>query len=373
MKIGMFTNYYKPTTTGVVNSICSLKEGLENLGHEVYVFTFSHLGYKDKEKGIIRIGSIKFEKNNEFDLMLPSFGKSIKTIKSLDVIHSHHPVIMGWFGSFFAELYTKPHIFTYHSQYENYSIYIPFEQRITKAVTKKIIKNYANKCDCVISPSESIKKIILKQGINTRIDVVPTGINLERFKTGNGSKIRKKHKISLNKKILLYAGRIAKEKNIDLLINSFDLIAKKREDVCLVIVGKGLKKMHLKRIIKKMKLEKKVILAGFSKSIQDYYDAADLFVFSSPNETQGLVLVEAMASGKPVVAVESSGANDIINGKNGFLAKNSVKDFSSKITKILDDDNLRKSMSEEALKTSEKFSTEIMAKRMQEIYKSLLN
>lgn len=369
----MFTNYYKPSATGVVSSISLLKHGLEELGHEVYVFTFSHLGYKDKEKGIIRIGSIKFEKNNEFDLMLPSFGRSIKTIKSLDVIHSHHPVIMGWFGSFFAELYNKPHVFTYHSQYENYSIYIPFEQRITKKVTKKIIKNYANKCNCVISPSESIKNIILEQGINTRIDVVPTGINLEQFKNGNGLRIREKHKIPRNKKILLYAGRIAKEKNIDLIIRSFNLIAKKRNDVVLVILGKGIKKMHLRLLVNKLRLKKNVVLAGFSESVQDYYDAADLFVFSSPNETQGLVLVEAMASGKPVVAVESAGANDIINGNNGLLAKNSVKDFSSKITKILDDDDLRKSMSEEAVKTSERFSTEIMSKKIESIYKSLLD
>jgi len=384
MKIGFFTNVYKPVINGVVNSISSFKKGLEELGHEVYVFAPTCPGYKDDEKNIFRIESLKLPSQEEYRMALPIFNKkSLEVIKELDIIHTHYPFIMGNYGSLFADIYNifadiynkplKPVVFTYHTQYEKYTHYIPFEQGITKKFTKWMVKDYANKCDCVIAPSESIRKMLLNQGIKSRIEVVPTGINLDVFGNPNRKIIRKKYNLGLEQKLLLYAGRIAKEKNLEFLINSFKLVLNKKPNTYLILVGRRTKKSYLIDLIKELHLETKVFMVGHSNAVQNYYGAADLFVFSSVSETQGLVLVEAMAAGIPVVAVDSPGVRDVVNGKNGFMVQDSIRDFSEKVIKVLDDDKLREKMSQNARKTASSYSIQKMSKRMLKVYKSVLN
>lgn len=372
MKIGIFTNVYKPVINGVVNSISALKQGLEELNHDVYIFAPKHPNYKDDEKRIFRIESIKLSSKEKYRLSLPIFRKSSKIIKELDIIHTQHPFIMGNYGSFFADIYNKPLIFTHHTQYEKYTHYIPFEQETIKMFTRWIVNDYANKCDCVIAPSESIKKMLLKQGIRSRIEVIPTGINLDVFGNPNREIIRKRYNLGSEQKLLLYAGRIAKEKNLEFLLNAFRLVLNKKPNTYLMLVGKRTNKRYLVDIIKKLNLQTSVFLVGHSNTVQNYYGAADLFVFSSVTETQGLVLVEAMAAGTPVVAVDAPGVRDVVNGKNGFLVGNSIREFSEKIIKVLDDNKLREKMSQNAIKTSSNYSISKMSKKMLQIYKSVL-
>jgi len=374
MKIGIFTNIYKPVINGVVNSISSFKKGLEELGHEVYIFAPTCPDYKDDEKNILRIKSVRLPLQNDYRISLPPLAKKmLDIIKQLDVIHTQHPFVMGNYGSFFADIYNKPLIFTHHTQYDKYSHYIPFEQETVQMFTRWLVKDYANKCDCVIAPSESIKKMLLNQGIKSRIEVVPTGINLDVFGNPNREIIRKKYNLSLEQKLLLYAGRIAKEKNLEFLIKSFKLVLNKKPNTYLMLVGSRTKKDYLVDLIKKLNLETKVFLVGHSNAVQNYYGAADLFVFSSVSETQGLVLVEAMAAGIPVVAVDSPGVRDVVNGKNGFMVQDSIRDFSEKVIKVLDDDKLREKMSQNARKTASSYSIQKMSKRMLKVYKSVLN
>ena len=374
MKIGIFTNIYKPVINGVVNSISSFKKGLEELGHEVYIFAPTCPDYKDDEKNILRIKSVRLPLQNDYRISLPPLAKKmLDVIKQLDVIHTQHPFVMGNYGSFFADIYNKPLIFTHHTQYDKYSHYIPFEQETVQMFTRWLVKDYANKCDCVIAPSESIKKMLLNQGIKSRIEVVPTGINLDVFGNPNREIIRKKYNLSLEQKLLLYAGRIAKEKNLEFLIKSFKLVLNKKPNTYLMLVGSRTKKDYLVDLIKKLNLETKVFLVGHSNAVQNYYGAADLLVFSSKTETQGLVLVEAMAAGTPVVAVDSPGIREVVDGKNGFLTKELLSEFSEKIIKILENDALRKEMSQNARKTASRYSIQKMSKRMLKVYKSVLN
>jgi len=372
MKIGIFTNIYKPVINGVVNSISSFKKGLEELGHEVYIFAPKHPNYKDDEKRIFRIESVSLSSKEKYRLSLPIFRKSLKAIKQLDIIHTQHPFIMGYYASFFADIYNKPLIFTHHTQYEKYTHYIPFEQEITKKFTRWIVNDYANKCDCVIAPSESIKKMLLKQGIKSRIEIVPTGINLDVFENPNREIIRKRYDFGLEQKLLLYAGRISKEKNLEFLIKSFKLILNKKPNTYLMLVGRSAKKGYLINLIKKLHLETKVFLVGHSNAVQNYYGAADLLVFSSTTETQGLVLVEAMAAGTPVVAVDSPGVRDVVNGKNGLMVKESIREFSENVIRVLDDSKLREKMSQNARKTAANYSISKMSKRILQVYNSVL-
>ncbi|MBU3941565.1 MAG: glycosyltransferase, partial [Nanoarchaeota archaeon] len=304
MKIGIFTNVYKPISNGVVSSISALKQGLEESGHDVYIFTPKHPKFKDNEKRIFRIESIKFPSKEKYRLSLPIFRKSVNIIKQLDIIHTQHPFIMGNYASFFADIYNKPLVFTHHTQYEKCTHYIPFEQKITKKFTRWIVKNYANKCDCVIAPSESIKEILVKQKIKSKIVTIPTGIDLNIYGNPREGLIRKKYNIRPEQKLLVYAGRIAKEKNIEFLLCAFRHILNKRPNTYLMLVGKRNRKNYLVDIIKKFNLQTSVFLVGHSNAVQNYYGAADLFVFSSVSETQGLVLVEAMAAGTPIIAID---------------------------------------------------------------------
>ncbi len=372
MKIGIFTNVYKPISNGVVNSISSLKQGLEELGHEVYIFAPKHPNYKDNEKGIFRIESIKLSSKEKYRLSLPIFRKPSKIIKKLDIIHTQHPFIMGNYGSFFADIYNKPLIFTHHTQYEKYTHYIPFEQEITKKFTRWIVNDYANKCDCVIAPSESIKNMLLKQKIKSKIVTVPTGIDLDIYGNPKGELIRKRYSLRPEQKLLVYAGRIAKEKNIEFLLYAFRHILNKRPNTYLMLVGKRTNKRYLVDVIKKLNLQTSVFLVGHSNAVQNYYGAADLFVFSSTTETQGLVLIEAMAAGTPVVAVDAPGVRDVVNGKNGFMVRESIREFSEKVIRVLDDKKLMEKMSQNARKTASKYSISKMAKRMLDVYKSVL-
>jgi len=373
MKIGFFTNVYKPVINGVVSSICSFKKGLEELGHEIYVFVPTSPGYKDGERNIVRIDSVGLPLQHDYRISLPPLAKKmLKIIKSLDIIHTQHPFVMGNYGSFFADVYEKPLVFTHHTQYDKYSHYVPFRQEAVKMFTRWIVKDYANKCDCVIAPSESIKKIIINQGVVSRIEVVPTGIDLMVFENADKNIVREKYNIEPGQKLLLYVGRIAKEKNLEFLLNAFRLVLKKKPDSYLMLVGYGPEEGYLDGLIKKTGIEKNIFQAGVSSSVQDYYAAADLFVFSSLTETQGLVLVEAMAAGTPVVAVDSAGVKDVVDGKNGSLTKNNISEFSERIIKLLENDALRKEMSQNARKTASSYSIQKMSRKMLKVYESVL-
>ncbi len=373
MKIGFFTDVYKPVINGVVSSISSFKKGLEELGHKVYVFAPTCPGYKDDEKNILRIESVGLPLQHDYRISLPPLAKKMrKIIKQLDIIHAQHPFFMGNYASFFADIYKKPLVFTHHTQYEKYSHYIPFEQETTQMFIRWLVKDYANKCDCVIAPSESIRKMLLKQGIASRIVVVPTGVDLGVFENADKNIVRKKYNIKQDKKLLLYAGRIEKEKNLEFLLKAFKLVLRKKPDTFLMLVGHGPEEGYLDGLIKKFKLEKNIFSVGVSRSVQDYYAAADIFVFSSVTETQGLVLVEAMAAGTPVVAVDSPGIKDVVDGKNGFLTKECLSEFSEKIIMILEDNALREEMSQNARKTASKYSIQKMSRKMLKVYELVL-
>ncbi len=281
MKIGFFADAYKPTINGVVKSMASFKKGLEDMGHEVYVFAPKRPKFKDKEKNVFRIGSIKLPSNSDYRMCLPLFNSSIKVIKDLDVIHAHHPFMIGRYAYFFAEFYNKPLVFTHHTQYERYCHYVPFEQHITKMMALWLVKEFANNCDCVIAPSKSIRSLIKKRGIKSRIEVVPTGIDLNMFKKADPKMLRNRYKIPKEKKILLYLGRLAKEKNVELVIDAFKIVKEKMPDTCLFIAGSGDEEEFLKKRAAENNVSGDVFFCGKIRNVFDFYSSADLFVFGS--------------------------------------------------------------------------------------------
>ncbi len=381
MKIGMFINYYTPSKGGMETSVINLCKGLEKAGHETFVFAPEYPNWKDKKKNIFRYKSICFNYAGYFYVIpVPFLSNMELTVKrlSLDIIHSHQPYSLGDEALKFSKKFNLPLVFTYHIRYEDYCHYIPFVPRsISKKYIRKITREYSNKCDAVIAPSSAIKKLLLDRGITTPISVIPSGINVEKFgrNTGKREEIRTKYKIKPGDIALITASRIAKEKNVKFLIESFFAVKKKCENVKFFIVGDGAVRKELEKMAKSLGMGQDVIFTGLvsREEIINLYQASDIFVFASLTETQGLVAVEAMAAGLPVVAIRASGIEDMVeSGKNGILTKNSTDEFSESVLRLVQNGELRKKMSERAKISSKKFSIEIWTKRMVELYSSLV-
>jgi glycosyltransferase involved in cell wall biosynthesis len=381
MKIGMFINYYTPSKGGMETSVINLSKGLEKAGHEVFIFAPEYPNYKDEKKNIFRYKSFRFNYSGYFYVIpLPFFSKTEEVIKklNLDIIHSHQPYSLGSEALKFSKKLNIPLVFTYHIRYEDYSHYVPIiPESISKKYIRKITTKYSNQCDNIIAPSTAIKKMLIDRGIESPISTIPSGINIDNFKkdTGQKNEIRKKYNIKPDDILLITACRLTEEKNLEFLIRSFAKIKQKCDNVKFMIVGDGAVKKDLEKMAEELGIKNSIIFTGLvdRTEIVGLYQASDIFVFASLTETQGLVAVEAMAAGDPVVAIKASGIEDIVkNGEDGFLVSESEEEFSESVLKIAGDKNLREKMSAQAKINSERFSIEPWIKKIVELYRALV-
>jgi glycosyltransferase involved in cell wall biosynthesis len=382
MKIGMFTNYYIPSRGGIETSVINLCQGLESAGHETFIFAPEYPNWKDKEKNIFRYKSFSFNYGGYFYVIpIPFLSKMKSVVESLDldIIHSHQPYSLGNEALEFSKNLDIPLVFTYHIKYEDYSHYIPFiPSSVSKKYIRRITTKYSNRCDVVIAPSSAIKKLLEDRGVEADIDIIPSGINISRFgkDAGKRNEVREKYGLKPKDVVLITASRIAKEKNIDFLIESFSVIKKSGKNIKFLIVGDGAEKEELERKVKDLNLENEIFFTGLVSrdEIVGLYQASDIFVFASLTETQGLVAVEAMASGLPVVAIKASGIEDIVKDKeDGILTGNSVDEFSASVLQVAEDENLRKEFSARAKTNSKEFSIELWIEKMVKLYENLAN
>jgi len=375
MKIGFFTDTYTPQINGVVTSIESYRKELEKRGHLVFVFAPTPKQKKDSKK-IIRFPSVKFIFQPEMRIALPYSLEALRLLEKikLDIIHSQDPFSIGLFGLWMAKKFKIPYVHTYHTLYPEYVHYI-WETRLTKKIAKRLSKDFCNQCDLVVAPSTKIKKYLKLWGVKKPLEILPTGIELDEFKIDLGAvaNFREKYKILTQEKILIFVGRLGKEKNIELLIKSLKLI--KTPGVKLLIIGDGPHKPKLQSLIKKEGFENKVSLTGYlpRKEVVAALRASKIFVFSSKTETQGLVVAEAMAAGLPVVAVSDLAIADMVKDKkNGFLVKSSAREMAKKIDKLLTNQKLYGRMSRASKNLAKNFSAEKQTKKLEKIYQGLL-
>jgi glycosyltransferase involved in cell wall biosynthesis len=380
MKIAFFTNSYFPICYGSVISIESFRKNLEKLGHQVYVFAPSYDDYKDKNNRVFRYPAFLFKYKIDYPISIPVSSFINKKIKELDldIIHVHQPFSLGKEGLRYARKLKIPIIFTYHTKYEDYVHYVPFfPEKILAELVKKEAINFSNKCDLTIAPSVGIKKIIEKRGANKKsIKVLPTGINWDDFQKGAREKVRKKYLIKKNEILLTNIGRINEEKNLVFLLESFKKIALKNPKIKLMFIGEGFLKEELKEKAKKWGIEKQVIFTGFLKNteIKNYLKATDIYLQTSLSETQGITILEAMASSLPIVAVKATGTEDfIVNKKNGFLTKNNQKDFIEKIEYLIKHPSKRREFGKQAQKDAKKYQEINQAKKLEKVYLDLVD
>ena len=382
MRIAFFTNCYKPLVNGVVTSISSLKEAYERKGHDVYIFAPRVKDYIDQKRNVFRYRSVNLTSKVKYPLPIPlSFRvKKVITEFNPDIVHFHHPFLLSFPAIMYGKKLGIPKILTIHTQYEQYAYYVsPVPERVTQEAIKMIISNLAYKTDCITTPSDSMKKIMENYGIKNRIEVIPNAIHLISFKEDDELKrteIKKKYNLKEDDKIILFVGRVASEKSIDTIIKALEIIKKRDNNkVKLLIVGNGPAMDELQQLTRTLKVEKDVVFAGTvsNEEIQHYYKMAYLFTITSTSESFGIVIIEALASGIPVLAVRAPGAADILTDDlDGLLVDDDVEKFADALEKIIREPELREKLSKGALKTSEKYNIDTISERMLNLYREVI-
>lgn len=381
MRIGMFINCYTPSKGGMETALINLTQGLKDAGHEVFIFAPNYPNWKETEANVYRYKFFSFVYKN-FQYVIPypfqySMGKVVESL-NLDIIHSHHPFLLGDDAIYYSKKLHLPILLTYHTKYEDHYYYVPLLPRfLSQWIIRKVVNNYCAKCHTIIAPSSAIKNIIIEKQITTPVEVIPSGIDIENFARDDHQRmsVRSKYGISDKEIVLLTASRLAEEKNITFLINAFQLISQQKSGVKFLILGDGNIRAELEQQVQQLGLGDKVIFTGMlnKNDMMSYYEAGDIFVFASVTETQGLVAVEAMASGLPIVAIKASGIEDMVKDQqDGFLTANNQQDFADKVLRLINDDRLRKQMSQQAKENAYSFSIKPWIARVTGLYQKLI-
>ncbi|HBC92361.1 MAG TPA: glycosyltransferase family 4 protein [Pelotomaculum sp.] len=376
MKVGIFTDSYLPYTSGVVRSIQTFKEELTSLGHDVFIFAPSYKNCKNESR-VFRFASIPSLTNREFTLAVP-FSLRLKPIiqgLQLDLIHVHSPFLLGRLGAKYAKKEGIPLVFTYHTLYEEYVHYVPFARSFTKEMAQKVSRDFCNQCDLVIVPTAIIADYLQKIGVTVNISKVPTGIKIDKFQTADGAWLRQRFNIGPQKKILLFVGRLGREKNIGLLLESFSLVNSEINQTTLVLVGGGPEEEELRAEADNLGIGERVVFTGTLSpdEVANCYAGSDLFVFSSISETQGIVIAEAKAAGLPVVAVGAYGVSEMVeHGIDGYLTEPDPLQLAQHICHLLKYDSLREQMSNRARSNVAKLSSAGCTAQLVKCYTDLL-
>lgn len=320
LRVGLFTECYHPIQNGIVASIDALAGTLRDNGHDAVVITPEMPSYRDVPgDDVVRVPSLPLPTRTAYRLTVPYLPRAIG---ALSIVHAHSPFVTGWLGVRAARRARVPLVFTYHTQLEAYAHYVPFESHATRSAATRLTRLFANGADAVIVPTLAMEARLRAMGVRARIEVVPSGIDRALFARGRRRRdVRARFGIDDTYKLVLSVGRLGREKNIELALHAFarldDFAAR------LVIVGDGAHRPVLERLAARLNIATRTTFAGeYSRdALPDVYASADAFVFTSSSETQGLVLVEALAAGTPVVALDTPQTRDVLAGA-GIVCRN---------------------------------------------------
>ena len=295
-----------------------------------------------------------------------------------DILHIQTPFIAHYVGVSLAKKRNIPGVATYHTYFEEYLYrYIPF---LPKAWMKSIARHYTkiqcNDLDAVLVPSNAMKNVLNQYGVDTFTEVLPTGIELHKFVSGDGAKFRRDYNLPLDCPTLVFIGRVAYEKNIDFLLHVVSSVRRTIPEVLLLIAGEGPALENLKNLAAKLRLLDNVLFCGYLDRNTEFlncYASGDAFVFASNTETQGLVLLEAMALGVPVVSTAVIGTRDILAaGKGALICNESVEEFTAAVIRLLRDRPLRERLSQEAKDYVKTWSAPSMNEKLLHFYQKVL-
>ncbi|MGQ0657109.1 MAG: glycosyltransferase [Chromatiales bacterium] len=324
MRILMMTNTFTPHVGGVARSVESFAHAYRERGHHVLVVAPEYEGARRDQSGIIRVPAIQKFNGSDFAVALPLLRDLSKAVTNFrpEVVHSHHPFLLGGTAVRISRMHGLPLVFTHHTMYEDYTHYVPVNSETLKRFVISLSTHYANLCDLVFAPSESVREILRHRGVQTPIAVVPTGVYVGRFRRGSRIGFRSAMAIPRDAFLVGHVGRLAHEKNLEFLAQAVAAFMQREKRAHFLVVGKGPAEKAIRDIFANANQLERVHFASTlqRKLLVSSYKAMDVFAFTSKSETQGVVLVEAMAGGVPVVALDANGTRDVIvDQRNGCL------------------------------------------------------
>lgn len=376
MRIGLFSNAYHPLISGVVNSLDSIRHGLTEAGHQVYLFAPRVRGYRDEQAGVFRFASLEMSRKVSYPIPIPYSGKLFKLLRrtDLDIIHAHHPFLLGEVAASFAQQKRVPLVYTFHTQLEHYSHYIPLHQQVVKGMARSRMSRYLSKCDLVIAPSEGVRDLLDSYGVGSRVVTLPNAIDTARFSAPTqGPGWRARLGISPRAVVSLSVGRLGREKNLDFLLTCFARLPQtpKAEQI-LVIVGDGTERPRLERLATRLGIAPRVRFTGAVpySDVPAVYACADLFAICSTTEVKPLVVLEALASGLPVLAVAACGTADTLSHRvDGWLCPGREDAFLQGWIALSGDPALRQELGAGARQTARSYSNELYLSRLTDLYR----
>jgi glycosyltransferase involved in cell wall biosynthesis len=377
MRIGMMADAYKPHVSGVTNVISLSKQFLEKAGYEVYVFTFGGGDYQDDEPNIVRTRGMKLVDTGMYFSARHS-SEAQKILRKMDIIHVHHPFTSGQLAIRYCRAQGIPLVFTNHTRYDLYAqAYLPMmAEAFGDAFIRSYLPSFCKSCDLVIAPSPGLKEVLLNLGVEAEIDVIPNGVDIRPFRSVDQPIHREQLGFKDDDILLTYMGRIGIEKNLPFLLRAFAGIAGTYDNVGLLIIGDGAEKENLEDLVRIMGISDRVHFTGMIPydMLPAYMKVADAFVTASVTEVHPLSVIEALASGLPVVGIQSPGVGDTIeDGVSGYLApEEDLAVFTAKLSRIVTDRDAREKMAIQAKEISKVYSientTQTMIDRYQRLY-----
>ncbi|TWT56922.1 Alpha-monoglucosyldiacylglycerol synthase [Thalassoglobus neptunius] len=380
MNILMLTNVYTPQIGGVTRSIEQFAEGYRQQGHDVLIVAPDYEENPDPDPGVVRVPAIPNFYEGRYSLPIPVMPLLIPQLRPFqpDIIHAHHPFLLGSTAQSLAIEFRTPLVYTHHTRY---SVYIEEKTDWPHSVEEAIgelITGFCELVDQIIVPSSGIQELLGKRGIRTNMEVVPTGVDIRKFDTADGARFREEFQIDPEKLIVGHVGRLSVEKNCRFLTEVLCDFLKTTDSADVLIVGDGPEREPMEKAFANRGLSERVVMTGFltGQELVDAYAAMDVFPFASHSETQGMVLGEAMAAGTPVVAIAATGVNDIVSDQqNGFLVPSEDLDlFCAQLqhfAKLNSDE--REKLEQAAIETAREFSQQQCVEKMLSLYESLVN
>ncbi len=380
MRIVIFTESYEPIVNGVSVFVSTLRDEMTRRGHEVYIFAPRFRGYKDSRDNVFRWPSRHTVFMPDYPFPSPYAPQMAKVFQCLkaDIVHTQTPFILGITAARWAKRLGIPLVSTNHTLYTEYAHYVPVRPMIfTKLAIIQLMKWYYSKCDMVIAPSQTVERILRSYGIARPIEVVKTGIiPAAEMPADTRERVRDELGISSHEFVLVYVGRIAREKNLEMLMRAFNKLLSRHQHLKLLLIGGGPALGETRKLVLRLGLERSVQFLGTLQrpEIDPIFAASDVFVFPSTTETQGIAICEAMSAGLPVVAVNAGGIpENITNGVDGILTPNDADAFAGAIERLIANDEERRQMGLRAKESASKLSVESMGDRFEKIYTEVIS
>lgn len=378
MNILLISDVYFPRVNGVSTSIRTFTQQLQKMGHTVHLIAPDYGVTTEDEAWITRVPARAIYFDPEDKLM--KYKEVLKLSGKLqamqfDMLHIHTPFIAHYAGLKLAKTLNIPAIETYHTFFEDYlHHYLPWiPQFAARGLARMISKNQCNQVDAIVAPSQPMLDVLRSYGVNTLSEVIATGLQEHSFSPADGNAFKVKHGIALERPLLLYVGRVAHEKNIGFLLVMVKLLSEVMPEVLLVITGEGPAVPSLRASVKAHGIENNVQFIGYlnrETELNSCYKAADVFVFASKSETQGLVILEAMAQATPVVAIAELGtASILIEGQGALISPENESEFVQKVHSLLINPQRCQQLGEAArVYAQKKWSAATQAERMVKFY-----